>query len=400
LKIYRLKRTAIPKIAVLATGLIAAVLVATINPTPAQAYPRAASCTGCHAGTTASTVTAIPSTATPASGASYTVAITLSANPTGGFTGYGIVPIAPAVEKTFGGNTGSELSFTATMVAPTAAGTYSYTVWTNQGPTSAGQVGSKVYSITVAPVVTIPPTTVPPTTVPPTTVPPTIVPPTTVPPTTVPPTTVPPTTVPPTTVPPTTVPPTTVPAKIYMTSPRHGRVGDRVTIYGQRFGGSSGVVKFGAINATVSYWSSSVVSVTVPSGVLIGDTAVTVTPTGGAVSNAVNFVIDPSWTHTGDGDDESGNLSPSGTLGVQHLTMYTTYRATCAACHDGVGQPAAPAISVEGANMKPGIACASCHAAGKSESETPLFISLMNDPTRTVYSRCNDCHVVTGSSDD
>src|SRR6185295_6554957 len=78
--------------------------------------------------------------------------ITLSANPLGGDTGYGIVPITPALEKTFGGMTGAgALSYTATMIAPAVAGTYSYTVWTNQGPTDGtGQVGSKVYTITVA----------------------------------------------------------------------------------------------------------------------------------------------------------------------------------------------------------------------------------------------------------
>lgn len=79
--------------------------------------------------------------------------------------------------------------------------------------------------------------------------------------------------------------------------------------------------------------------------------------------------------------------------------MYKTYRVTCAACHDGMAEPKAPAISMDGANMAPGKTCASCHGAGKSESDTPLFISLMNDPTKIVYGRCNDCHVVTGETD-
>ena len=167
----------------LVTGLTAAILALTVSPQAAQAYPRAASCTRCHAGATTTTVMATPSAGTQLAGASYTVAITLTANPNGGNTGYGIVPVAPAVEKTFGGNTRTELALTATMIAPAVAGTYSYTVWTNQGLTDgSGQVGSKVYSITVALVVTIPPTTVPPTTIPPTTIPPTTIPPTTVPP--------------------------------------------------------------------------------------------------------------------------------------------------------------------------------------------------------------------------
>jgi len=183
-----------------------------------------------------------------------------------------------------------------------------------------------------------------------------------------------------------------------MTSPQHGRVGTKVVIYGQRFG-HSGSVKFGAVNATASYWSSNVVVVKVPTGVLIGNTAVTVTPTGGTVSNAVNFRIDSSWIYGG-GDDESGNLSPTGTLGVQHLSMYNTYSGTCTACHNGGYRPTAPVISIEGANMEQGIACATCHAAGKRESETPLFISLMNDPTKIVYSRCSDCHQFTSGSHD
>jgi hypothetical protein len=212
LRTLSLKRITMPKVAVLATGFVAAVMVATITPMPAQATPRAADCTGCHAGSTTTTVTATPSVTAPAPGATYTVAITLTANAAGGDTGYGIVAVAPTpapLVKVFGGMTGaSALSYTATMIAPATAGTYSYTVWTNQGPTSAGQVGSKVYSITVGAVPTTPPTTIPPTTVPPTTIPPTTIPPTTIPPTTIPPTTIPPTTIPPTT-PPVVLPPVT-----------------------------------------------------------------------------------------------------------------------------------------------------------------------------------------------
>jgi mono/diheme cytochrome c family protein len=289
LKIYSLKRNAIPKIAVLATGLTAAVLVATISPQAAQATPRASNCTGCHADAAGavSTVTATPSTANPAPGASYTVAITLTANPTGGNTGYGIVPIAPAVEKTFGGNTGSELAFTATMVAPAAAGTYSYTVWTNQGPTSAGLVGSKVYSITVAPVVTIPPTTIPPTTIPPTTIPPTTIPPTTIPPTTIPPTTIPPTTIPPTT----TVPPVAKAAIISGLTPKHGVVGTIVTINGSGFG-ALGSVQCGSVVTTASSWSDTQIVFEVPAGLYGRVAPVSVIPGSDTASNAVSFRID------------------------------------------------------------------------------------------------------------
>jgi hypothetical protein len=158
-------------------------------------------------------------------------------------------------------------------------------------------------------------------------------------------------------------------------------------------------VKFGEVSATASYWSRNVIVVRVPAGAIVGKAPVTVTPTGGTVSNAVSFVVDAPRSYGGD-NDESGSMSPTGALGVQHLSMYNTYRATCAVCHDGVSQPQAPAISMEGANMKTGIACATCHAAGREESEKPLFISFMNDPTKIVYSRCSDCHQVTRSSDD
>ncbi|HEX7536381.1 MAG TPA: hypothetical protein VF391_05190 [Dermatophilaceae bacterium] len=186
MRIYNVKKASIPKVAVLATGLVAAVLVGTLGPLAAQATPRAKNCAGCHA--VGGSTTATPSTVTPAGGAAYTVAITLAANPAGGNSGYAIVPVAPATGSTFGGNTSAALSYTAAMTAPAAAGTYTYNVYTNQGLTDPdGQASSTTYSITVAPVVTVPPTTVPPTTVPPTTVPPTTVPPTTVPPTTEPP---------------------------------------------------------------------------------------------------------------------------------------------------------------------------------------------------------------------
>jgi len=73
----------IPKLAVLATGLAAAVLVATINPAPvAQAFPsKQQECLNCHGvGAPAGTVNAVPSTTTPAAGATYTVLVTEPAN--------------------------------------------------------------------------------------------------------------------------------------------------------------------------------------------------------------------------------------------------------------------------------------------------------------------------------
>jgi mono/diheme cytochrome c family protein len=313
-KIISLKKMSVPKVAVLATGLAAALLAATVNPAPvAQAFPtKAANCAGCHA--VGGSTTAAPSTLTPAAGASYTVAITLAANPAGGNSGYAIVPVAPAVEKTNGGNTSSALSYTATMTAPAAAGTYTYNVYTNQGLTDpAGQASGTSYTITVAPVVTVPPTTVPPTTVPPTTVPPT----------TVPPTTVPPTTVPPTTVPPVLTPPTST-TSVLSLSPNHGKVGTKVTIRGNGFG-KAGLVKFGAGKAKVVSWTRTSIVVKVPSTYIVkvesesrtfsaepvwyrhdpSSVLLTVTPQGASVSNAVGFRVDSQKDDHGRGDNHN-----------------------------------------------------------------------------------------------
>gem|GEM_PF-1988716 len=298
MKIYNVNRKTIPKIAVLVTGLTAAILAVTVSPQAAQAYPKAASCTGCHASASGATttVTAAPSTATPAAGATYTVAITLTANPNGGNTGYGIVPVAPAVEKTFGGNTGTELAFTATMIAPAAVGTYSYTVWTNQGITDGtGQVGSKVYSITVAPVVTIPPTTEPPVTT-----------------TTEPPVTT--TTEPPVTT--TTEPPVTSAAVITGLSPRHGAIGTVVTLTGTGFG-ELGSVQFGTVVTTATSWTDTRIVFEVPAGTTGRVAHVSVISGSDTASNAVSFRFDKvklhhsfadghsSWNGHSFGDDHS-----------------------------------------------------------------------------------------------
>jgi hypothetical protein len=341
MRIYNLRRMTIPKVAVLATGLAAAVMVVTINPPPAQAYPtRTVACTQCH--DAGGSVTATPSSATPAPGAPYTVALAFTGG-AGGGVGYWI--------SGEGGNFNGS-STAAPMTAPAAAGTYQYTVWMRDELTS-----STTYSITVGvapttvppttvppttvPPTTIPPTTVPPTTVPPTTVPPTTIPPTTVPPTTVPPTTVPPTTVPPTTVPPTTVPPTTVPpttippttvppttipptstpppvpsgATITSLSPDHGVVGSKVRIKGSGF--APGTVKFGSVTAAVSSWSSTSIVIKVPSinSVTIRSSnrpfwyragqsvAVTVNPTNAEASEAVSYFVQSRHRH----HDRDGN---------------------------------------------------------------------------------------------
>ena len=181
MKIYSLKKRNLPKVMVFATGLAAAVLAVTMSPQVAHAFPsKAQNCANCHIGSTSTATRATLSTTTPAAGATYTVAITLAANPTGGNSGYAIIPVTAGTGTTNAGNTGALLSYTATMTAPAAAGTYSYTVYTNQGSQATGQTGSAMYTITVTGGATTPPpttTSTPPVTTPPVTTPPATTPP-------------------------------------------------------------------------------------------------------------------------------------------------------------------------------------------------------------------------------
>jgi hypothetical protein len=122
-----------PKLAVLATGLTAAVLVATVSPAPsAQAHTGyAKDCTGCH--TAGGALVATPSTTTMAAGEAYTVALAFtggSGNSAYWVTGNGV------------SLTGSSSS--VAMTAPAAAGDYVYTAWTTAGVTT-----STTFTITV-----------------------------------------------------------------------------------------------------------------------------------------------------------------------------------------------------------------------------------------------------------
>ena len=161
LRSLSLKRIAIPKVAVLVTGLAAAVMVATINPVPAQAFPnKQQECLNCHGvGTPAGSVNAVPSTTTPAAGATYTVLVTapLNTDEPAGDTGYWIANSTSAgvtglTTGVYGGADGTGAATrTATMTAPAAVGTYYYKVWADKGSTSStGVTNFKVYSITVA----------------------------------------------------------------------------------------------------------------------------------------------------------------------------------------------------------------------------------------------------------
>jgi hypothetical protein len=141
------------------SAVVAAVIVGVVAAKPVDAFPsEQKDCIACHGGGTyAATVTATPSSTTVAPGASYTVAITISENPSGRYnTGYWIAysdanGATGTSTGVYGGDAGTQQSYTATMIAPATPGTYYYKVFGVDGPAdSSAVVGYKVYSITVA----------------------------------------------------------------------------------------------------------------------------------------------------------------------------------------------------------------------------------------------------------
>jgi IPT/TIG domain len=252
--------------AVLATGLTAAVVAASMGQSPAQALPSYASaCTGCHAA--GGSVMATPSSATLAPGAAYTVAIAITAT-TGGNSGFWIS--GNGVSVTGGPAAGSTQS--AAMTAPAAAGTYTYTVWANQG-SPPGAANSVLYSITVgAPPVVNPPVVNPPVSI----------------------------------------------SHLRALSPRHGDIATKVTIRGTGFG-TPGAVRFDTVPATVPSWTNTKIVVRVPAEIAVRVTRDTndwvpiwyrhaptvlvsvipgsATPSSAAASNAVSFRLDSDNHH-------------------------------------------------------------------------------------------------------
>jgi hypothetical protein len=163
MKILTLSTLSVSKVVVLATGLTAAILVATMSPQAAQAYPtKARDCSACHA--VGGSVSAVPSTTTLAAGAAYTVLVTVPVNPAGTDTGYWIASSDAAgttgSSVTFGGDTGTQAAtYTAAMTAPATAGTAYYKVWATNGDTTNGLTNFVVYSVTVGSKTTTPPVT-------------------------------------------------------------------------------------------------------------------------------------------------------------------------------------------------------------------------------------------------
>ena len=220
-------------------GILAAVVFAAVTAKPAESYPnRQQTCAGCHPGAPGGTsVSATPSTTTPAAGATYNVIVNMAGLTSSGDTGYWISNATgtPAL-SVYGGATGTkQTSYTQTMKAPGSAGTYTYTVWCEKGSKSSGQAKATTYSITVL---------------------------------------------------------TPVPtAAISSLTPSHGLAGSSVTMAGSNLG-SAGAVRFGTTVAATSAWSATSVTATVPAGLSPGNVSVTVTPSGGAASNARTYTVD------------------------------------------------------------------------------------------------------------
>ncbi|MGH9966836.1 MAG: alpha-amylase family glycosyl hydrolase [Pyrinomonadaceae bacterium] len=72
--------------------------------------------------------------------------------------------------------------------------------------------------------------------------------------------------------------------------PTAGQAGVKVTIGGRNFGTTNGTVKFGTTTATINSWSPTQIVVTTPS-VTNGNYNVTVTNSGGVVSNGIQYTV-------------------------------------------------------------------------------------------------------------
>src|SRR5215471_13076812 len=84
----------------------------------------------------------------------------------------------------------------------------------------------------------------------------------------------------------------TVTPSISSLTPNTGAVGSSVVIAGSNFGTSQGTVTFNGTPATVSTWSASSITATVPAGATTGN--VVVTSLGGAQSNGSSFTVTPA----------------------------------------------------------------------------------------------------------
>lgn len=105
---------------------------------------------------------------------------------------------------------------------------------------------------------------------------------------------------------------------------------------------------------------------------------------------AAAVLILAAFAGTASARQSSMDLSPQGTIGMNHLRMLGgVFGYACTNCHDGSYMPA-PVLGNAKVVDKKKDACASCHGPGEGK-KTPLFISLM-----PLNSRCSDCHPIGG----
>jgi hypothetical protein len=273
--------------AVVVTAILAAVTANSAHSLPG--FRTTCDGSGCHTLTSAGTVTAIPSTTTPAAGASYNVAINIGLTSSGN-TGYRITypnTTAPTVDVQ--GASSASTSRTQAMTAPSAPGTYTYRVWVAKGAPSAGQTRSVTYTITV---------------------------------------------------------PNPAPAAPVLSSlsPVSGLAGSSVTITGTNLG-TGGVVRFGTTAATVTAgnWTATRIVATVPN--LTGAQTVTVTPTGAAASNGLTYTV---TTPAPDGTDKTPPTTVA--TGVTPNGWYNHNVTVCLTATDNSGGSGVASItySVDG----------------------------------------------------
>ena len=240
--------------------IVAAAVLAAAIAGPAGATPyRNTVCTSCHTGAASGTVTAMPSTSTPAAGAAYTVAITIGLTASGN-TGYHIASTDAAGTATnwiavYSG-IGSQTSWTANMTAPATAGTYYYKAWCAKGKDDAtGQAKAATYSITVPAAV-----------------------------------------------------PTAAITSLTPTTPRPAPASSSPAPTS-----AAAAPCASATTAATTAWSATSVTATVPASLAAGATSVTVQPTGGAASNAVAFTVDAPPAPTATLTSLSPTSGPVGT---------------------------------------------------------------------------------------
>ncbi len=224
-------------LALAATAVLAAATTASATPS------RNNDCTGCHSGAPSGTVTAVPSTPTPAAGAAYSVVVSIGLTSSGN-TGYHVAQTDVSGASTTwmavsaGGPGYSQTSWTAPLTAPATPGTYYYKVWCVKGPNdSTGQAKAATYSITVP-----------------------------------------------------GAPPAPA-ASLTSITPGHASAASGVVIAGTGLG-TSGTVRFGTTVAATTAWSATSITATVPASLAAGATSVSVTPAGGVASNGLAFTVD------------------------------------------------------------------------------------------------------------